>query len=122
MRYCRDKSFSGLKEGDEAPKTTWISKLQLHSLVLVVFRHIKRKNTVTSETQLWQRAHINTERYSHTQKVSFSPSPFLQNLFVRNGSRHWSFECEDIFPKHKTVLAENQALPAFSRPSLMHCL
>lgn len=62
------------------------------------------------------------ERYSHTQEVFFSPSLFLQNLFVRNGSRHWSFDCVDIFPKHKTVLVENQALPAFSRPSLMHCL
>lgn len=77
-----------------------------------------------SETRLWQHIHAynQRERYSHSQKVSFSPSSFLQNLFLRNRSRHWSFECVDIFPKHKTVLAENQALPAFSRPALMHCL
>lgn len=34
-----------------------------------------KKNTVTFETQLRLRTH--TERYLHTQKLSFSLSPFL---------------------------------------------
>lgn len=99
-----------------------VSNLQLHIFVFVVFKHIKTKiKRCLKHSCGYTHSNTHSKIFTLTKK-SFSLSPVLQNLFVRTGSRHWSLECEDIFPKHKTVLAENQALPAFSRPSFMHCL
>lgn len=61
---------------DRAPKTTWISKLQLHSLVFVFFKHIKQKiqwclkhSCVYTHTN----AHARTHRMIFTHKKSLSP-------------------------------------------------